>query len=464
MAIQNPNSLYSAGNVALDSTPYLRIAMAQKARQQAIDEAAYRHYSQLPDKLNSAGVRAQDWEDPNGNGGIGNNIERAKQFFIQNSKDILRGGQAASAYSRMMQENLRDIQRSKEKGKEELKMGQEKLKPNGWRARERDLPIIHKMNLSIYDPQSKKEDGSEYGWNDLSAAAAPYSAQKQQLFDKVVFEGIKPEFDKNTPPVLDNISGKMYNTFKHKPQDIYRVGEKAAMIAQSDPTMMNYYEDLLHDENAIKKASDILSKVSGTKVEVTTPQQLAAGLAMYKAGNPIQQEETNQELIYKRKLQLQNDRQAAQLKLAKIMEAGKDKRLALMKQYEIPDIYGDLLSAPTQKMRIKDPTFNVDVDEELIDVTNVGADAENDLFGKANNYGVRDYSPIQLGDKKYLKKKNGVLVDDNDKPLDPDAVFAKTFTRLKPSREALAKQKAAKGTTTQTSQKEAPIKVKGKVR
>ncbi len=123
MATNNPSNLFSAGNVALDSTPYLRIAMAQKARQQAIDEAAYRHYSELPDKLNSAGVRAQDWEDPNGNGGIANDIENTKKFFIENSKDIIKGGKASAAYGRMMQDNLRKIQASKATGKFELETG-----------------------------------------------------------------------------------------------------------------------------------------------------------------------------------------------------------------------------------------------------------------------------------------------------------------------------------------------------
>jgi hypothetical protein len=51
--------------------------------------------------------------------------------------------------------------------------------------------------------------------------------------------------------------------------------------------------------------------------------------------------------------------------------------------------------------------------------------------------------------KNHLRKKDGVLYDRDNKPLDPDATFVKTFTRLKPSKEAEAKQKVVKGNSSQ---------------
>jgi len=313
--IHNPSTLYSAGDVKLDSTPYLRIAMAQKARQQAIDEAAYRHYSELPDKLNSAGVRAQDWEDPNGNGGIGNDIERTKQFFIENSKDILKGGRASVAYSKMMQDNLRKIQTSKDIAKEELLPGKEVMKVNGWKPDEDDdLPVIHKMSLSMYDPESKKEDGSRFGLKDLSLAAPAYSTEKQKQYDLSIMNGIKPQYDPNATPIMDDVSGKMYNVYKIKPEEILTVGRNAANLAKQDRTMYRHFKSRLkNNPDDIKVASEMLSKVSGVPIVAETPEQLAAGLAMAKAeGLSEQKEETNQALVQARKKALLDQRQAFQ--------------------------------------------------------------------------------------------------------------------------------------------------------
>lgn len=362
MAIHIPSNLYSGGNVTLDNTPYLRIAMQQKARQQAIGEAAYRHYSQLPDKLNSAGVRDQDWEDPNGNGGIGRDIENTKRFFIENSKDIIKGGRANIQYSKMMQDNFRKVQASKDIGKDNLKIGQEFLKPNGWKPRPSDASTIHSMDLSMYDPASKKEDGSRYGMHDLSMAAVPYTPERESAFQKNVFNGITPQIDTETKPIIDNDSGKMYNTYKHKPEDILRVGENASRMVTSDKTMGYHYEDLLSDKDAVKIASDMLSKVSGTRVEATTPQQLAAGLAMDKAEKfTSQKEETNQALVYKRKLELQKEREAAQLKRTNIIESGKNSRTKVIAgRYGITDPYVEIqkkiIDVPNPTVSEYDPT------------------------------------------------------------------------------------------------------------
>lgn len=439
--LHNPSTLYSAGDVKLDSSPYLRIAMAQKARQQAIDEAAYRHYSELPDKLNSAGVRAQDWEDPEGNGGIGQNIEKTKQFFIENSKDILKGGKAAAIYSRMNQNNLRDIGLSKSIGKEEATIGAENLKQGGWRARESDLPVIHKMSLSMFHPDAVKENGSRYGLHDLSVSAAPYSSLRQKQFDNVVFDGVKPEFDKGTEPILDNVSGKMYNTFKYKPEDIYKVGQRAAQMVGSDPTMKYYYEDLLRDNpDAVKTASEALSKVSGVNVVASTPQQLAAGLAIHKANTPTQQEETNQELVQKRKKQLLDQRQAFQKSESAKRRAQSEKNANIIKgNYGVTDPYETIqknaLELPTKSFDATSPFGQVKGKEKFAPFTGMSENEIQDAFGAKDDYGRRKIPTI-------TKEINGVevegvavdedgnLLDADGKPVDREQGISNKVKRL----------------------------------
>ena len=60
MALINPSNLYSEGQVNLDSTPYLRMQQQQQAKKQAREDALYKYFSELPTKINSAGMRVQD--------------------------------------------------------------------------------------------------------------------------------------------------------------------------------------------------------------------------------------------------------------------------------------------------------------------------------------------------------------------------------------------------------------------
>lgn len=463
MALFNPSSLYSGGNVALDSSPYLRIAMAQKAKQQAIDEAAYRHYSELPDKLNSAGVRAQDWEDPNGNGGIGQDIENTKRFFIENSKDILKGGRAASAYSKMMQDNLRKIAASKAEGKFQLETGKAFF-DGKHRYRENDLKVKDAVDKSMYDPNHYKDPEAKipYSFSDYSVAAAPYTPQIEMAHNKNITNGIVPDKDPTDKGIFDDVAKKVTYTYGYSPEKLKQIGLNASTDAANNTTLGNKYEDMLGNPTDIQRATAALQATygkidpeTGEELVANTKEKMAAGIKIAEYSQmKIPKTFTDIASLQAWKDKDREDRQAAALKNLREREAGKDKRLALLTQYNIPDIYDDVATkAPV--VTVKDPTTNTDVD--LVDLSDLTEEKKDDLLGKVDKSTYqRDYTPITIGDKKYLKKVNGELYDSNGKKLDADDTFAKTFTRLKPSKEAVAKQKAAKGTQTQVAPKSTP--------
>lgn len=460
--LSNPSSLYSAGNVVLDSSPYMRLAAQERARQQAVKDASFRHYSELPDKLNTAGVREQDWNDATGHGGgsISENIDKQKQYFLQNSKAIIKGNTPESFnYSKMHQNNLRDIAVSKSEGKQEVKTGQLHL-TGKFNPRDEDLPVIDSMHKSIFDKSAYKPEGGRYGFNDLSINVPAYDVKRQQELDKAIFNGISLQRKKNADgtlaePKFDVNGEKVINTMAYDPKDIYNVGQKAAQLASADKSVYYGMKDALKDADQVKIASEMLSKVAGMPIVADTPQQMAAGLFMHKAEQTQkEQEEKDVNAANKFKALMLARRQAFTRAENEKKEKGKNKRLALMQQYNIPDLYNDVLSTSSTNYKVKDPTTGVDINTDLIDVTNKTEQQKEDLYGKRNTTTYqRDYEPLKIGDKEFLKKADGKLVDKDNKPLDPDAVFAKTFGRLKASKEAVAKQKAAKGTATEPKTK-----------
>lgn len=56
----NPSSLYSGGNVRLDASPYLRLALQERQRKEARQFAIDQYYQRLPETINDKGVRNQE--------------------------------------------------------------------------------------------------------------------------------------------------------------------------------------------------------------------------------------------------------------------------------------------------------------------------------------------------------------------------------------------------------------------
>lgn len=441
--LQNPSNLYSAGNVRLDSTPYLRIAESRRARRDAMDEATYRHYSELPDKINSAGVRMQDWEDPNGNGGIANDIQKTKQYFLENSKNIIHGGKEASIYSGMNQNISRQIQQSKNTGKFELDTGKSffegKHKP-----RENDLKVTDAISKSIYDPTHYKNPDAKvpYSYSDYSIAAPAYTPTFQSQFDKTVKGEFKPEYDPATKAVRMDDSGKILLTKRYKPEAIKSMAERAGELAASNQTALYHYDEMMEDDKKVEAATKALQFIYGADEIADSPIKMAKADQIIKAmGTTVEEEETDVKSANAFKKQLQDERLAASLKRTKLVEAGKNARTAaITKQYHVPDVYAEVLELPSEN--ISDPTFG---DYELKDVTDLPLEKKTDLYGKRDANYQREHEPVKIGNREYLKVQNGKLVDADNQPIDGDYIFGKTFSRLKPSLEALAKQKAAKG-------------------
>lgn len=453
----NPSTLYSGGNVKVDSTPFLKMAMQQKAKKQALDEASNQYFNKLPEKLNTAGVRMQDMADPNGNGGIQKDIEDWQGKWFRNKDAIKKGGMAQQEFMADFSKIRQRIEESKNRAKKELTVGKEALKPNGWKPRNNDHPIIDAWSRSIYDGSSKKDDGvSEYELNDLSLSAAPYTPDYELKHNKVITANVEPEKLPNEKGVYDPVTNKVTYTYGYTPEKIKQIAQNAVATIASDRTLYNHYEDLLDKPDMVEAASKALqadydkTHSDGLKVVVDTPEEMAAGLKMAQFANArIPKVFTDQQHIEEFKRNERLARQAFSEKMFNKREAGKNNRLALMTQYNIPSVYDKVDDKET--LQLPDPVGGV---IKLKDASDLTVQEQEDLFGKPDKYGQYPNPPVKLNEKIYVKVgDDGQLMDANNAKIDADAAFAKTFTRLRSSKEAQAKGKVQTGSSKPQTKK-----------
>ena len=448
--IQNPSSLYSGGVVELNSNPYLQIALREKAKKQALYDTLYKHYSELPTKLNTAGVRQQDLNDLSGHGGgsINSMIERRKQYWDENKDKIMKGGQEKQILDQFDQNILSAVDDSKSKGKFQLDVGKAFFE-GGRDFDENDLSIKDAINQSIFDKKHYKNPDirQPYGYEDFSTSAAPYNSSKQQQFDKAVLGNVKPS------PVLDDNGQKLYTldaqglkvmyNKSYKPEDIYNAANKAAEITSGDRTMQKQYRRLLEQEDKVKEASAALSKLAGVEVIVDTPEQMAAGLKASQLEKYTEAaEETDVKGANAFKKKLQDDRLAAQFKRLKYSEAHKDKRTqALINGIEVDDVL--------EKAANKSIAFNVELPivgeinkllpdgrkiKSVIPLSMVDGVELEDILGKKdehNNTPIKPIININTNQKFILQGEDGKFYGDNMQEISRDRVLNATYNRTK---------------------------------
>lgn len=304
MSLNNPSNLYSEGNVSLDSSPYTRVFLQREAKKKALDDAANNFFSRMPDKINAAGVRQQDLVNPeNPNQGIMADIQGMRQYWQQNKEEIKKGGRAQQDYLNLNQQLLRKIDQSKQRGKTTLEIGKAKFEGK-FNPRESDLPVLDKINASIYSPKGYKEDSvTEYGLQDLSPSVPRFDAAKQRKLYTVAFGTAKPVYDENGARV-DNVTGEVFIPKKYDDKTIKIIGENAGEAVQGDLSAKYYYEDLLDDAVFVDKANKAYQQFYGSNEQVDTPKKAAIADYLMKAQASAGEEKVK-DVNYAQKLKLQ---------------------------------------------------------------------------------------------------------------------------------------------------------------
>lgn len=268
MALQNHPALYTGGSAVLDSSPtvntFARLQQRREAEEAAKNEALNKYFSELPKRVNTAGILDTHlFDDKEGKfPGLNTRIKQLMDYGAQNMKEIGKGGLAKLKYDQMVNEVVMDVERAKQASKETLEAAKMKIEGKIGLDDE-DLGVLDKMSRSIYDPKAYKEDGvSRYGFMDFSANLPQYDPNKsfeswtKGLEGEKVFDESKKISDSQAGvvrvPYDIKLSPKMVETVITRAKDEYNSSREARAYWKKQYN--NVKEDELKDlERYLKK-------------------------------------------------------------------------------------------------------------------------------------------------------------------------------------------------------------------
>lgn len=307
MALQNPAGLYTGGAVEIEQ-PNMGMYANLLAKKQAREEALNQYFTELGDKINTAGVRMQDLSGPQG--GINDEIASWRQNWLANKDSIKRGGMAQQEHMAKLNQIIRKIDQSKTRAKTELEIGKAKFEGK-YDPDDDDLNVLDKIGKSIYDPKSYKQDGvSEYGWQDLSPSVPEFDPKKQNEFWMAASRGLKPGkvYDESNMRI-DKTTGKAFVPYReiYSADQIKKIADDAADLVKGDRSARKYYNKILDSPEMApwKRLNDAYQSIYGKNAQVSTPEQAAQADMIIKASGVFDSGEqaiTDQDAAFQRSL------------------------------------------------------------------------------------------------------------------------------------------------------------------
>ena len=291
MALQYDPRLYTGGNVVFDTSPTVEYAQRLQAKKQAKQEALSQYFNDLQSKINTAGARNVDINDPETGEGIQKDIDNWKNEWKANKDNILKGGEASAKSMSQYQEILRKIQRSKDAAKFQLEMGkgvaEGKFDPD-----DDDIKtVMANVDKSIYNKSHYKQDGvSPYGWQDLSPAVPKFDAIKQNQLLTAARGGMQPgEKINESGKRSDPTTGKVFVPYelRFSPDQIKTTADNFSKMILGDKSAMKYYKKLSEDVDQLDDLNKALQSVYGSRVFVTDAQSAAAADAILRSQLPV---------------------------------------------------------------------------------------------------------------------------------------------------------------------------------
>ena len=306
MAIRNDPRMFTGGAVVFDSSPTVAFAAQQEAKRQAKEEALNKYFEDQLKQLNTEGIRQVDLYDREGKGrGIIDKINSWQQYWKENKNQILKGGMGRMDSDRMLQEIRQQIGEAKAAGKFFNDLGQAKFEGK-YDPDDDELNVLHLASLPVYDPASRKQDGSRYGWSDLMPTIPEYDAKKQADVWSAITKGLQPGkvYDYNNLKINEK-TGQAIVPFseKYSLEQIKSIADNAASIAMSDKSVKKHFQKILNNPNSQEwqKLNSAYQSVYGKDKFVSEPWQAAQADAILRASVP-QKVGQEQEVNYAQRL------------------------------------------------------------------------------------------------------------------------------------------------------------------
>lgn len=270
-----PSSLYTGGNVVLNSQPYVNYFLNQAAKEQAKNEALDRYFMDYDKNINPAGMRNQEVEP------LMQQLKDNKDFYFKNRDKILNpskdNGAAYTEYNARNRAALGFVSQSKEQAaKDKL------LNEHVYQAKQKGLSIpdsvIHQIELSqlpVNNPNFKSVD--------------PYDLQFDKPFDVKQFQGntwagltpstktiqSRQELDAKGKP-----TGRLIDVQQTylDPSDYAAIEQRAASEYNSKPEVKKFIDNLAQTD--LPKLNQIYKAAHGQNIDIQHPEQAAAAYAL----------------------------------------------------------------------------------------------------------------------------------------------------------------------------------------
>jgi hypothetical protein len=266
MALQNHPSMYTAGNVKFDATPYVNFAIGLMAKKKAEDDALTQYYEKLPSTINEAGMRDQDREP------FMQGMNQVSQFWKQN-KDAIKnpridGGAAQYNYEKMLRSQKELVEKSKNAAKTGLELG--KLKFNKDFNYVFDDPKIME-NVQQHDLPINHPDHKPLDIYEMTVPPKPLDLKDQTDFNKAIRDGLQFSEKEVGRQNLGNFKIKTTIQKAYDKDALATMGQRAGLFYDNDRRFRlpfaNEYRQIISDPETLAEYTETFKEVYGKEPE-----------------------------------------------------------------------------------------------------------------------------------------------------------------------------------------------------
>lgn len=289
MALNNPSSLFTAGAVKLDSTPSVNLYAQLLQRKQAKQDALDQYYQKALTDVTPTGMRNKDVL-----GGWAEKLKNWQAYAMnpENKKHLLNPRQdnykTVTEFNRMYSDLMADTERSKQELADEKMLNAQKISGK-WNIKDKDMDIVHRKGLSIYDKARLDANGSEPDLSAISFNVPEFTPLQQTQLQKAASQGLKmgKKYDESKTRVDDAGLKFIPYTEGYSPEQVKVYADNYGNMATQGA--LDHYEDLMHDPTFFNVANKAYQSVYGETTPdgkpnlVDTPKKAAQADAVIKA-------------------------------------------------------------------------------------------------------------------------------------------------------------------------------------
>ena len=268
-----PSNLYSGNAVVVNAMPYVQYADKLKREKAAKEEALDKYYQNMPNTLNSKGMRDQDIP------GLHERQNEIQQYWAAN-RDAIRKGNTPEAFNlgKMFRETQGAIDQSKNRAATSLLLGKARLDPKKqymFRGQDREAALLAHEE-PVWNPEAKGIDLTTYD-------VPPPPLQQKDLIRLTA--DIKPGVRTSTKPhPTDKYKEIEVSTPYLDPKQLDDIQKRAATALHNNWSFEEEIKNKLSQTPEIKEKLDLVFKNNYGRLP-QSQEDVAAAYLLSNMGN-----------------------------------------------------------------------------------------------------------------------------------------------------------------------------------